>query len=93
MKFESRFKIRYKTKFVHSLLGLIVFSIIVYFLDTKGALYFGIAYFLHLLIDWVDIDEKYYLYPFDIKFKGFLPIWSNFEKVVTLILLLIAIIL
>ena len=93
MKTERKFKIRYKTKFVHSLLGLIVFSIIVYFLDSKGSLYFGVAYFLHLLIDWMDIDEKYYLYPFNIKFKGFLPIWSKFEKIFTLILLLIAIIL
>ncbi len=86
MKFERKFKIRYKTKLVHSLLGLIVFSTIIYFFDNKGVLYFGIAYFLHLLIDWLDIDEKYYLHPFNIKFKGFLPIWSNIEKIITLIL-------
>ena len=89
MKFESKFKIRYKTKFVHSLLGLGVFSLIVYFLDNKGVLYFFIAYLLHLLIDWIDIDEKYYLYPFNVKFKGILPIWSKFEKITTLILLVI----
>lgn len=91
MKFENKFKIRYKTKLVHSLLGLIVFSILLYFLDNNGVLYFSVGYFLHLLIDWLDIDEKYYLYPFNIKFKGFLPIWSNIEKVVTLIFLLIVI--
>ena len=98
MKTERKFKIRYKTKFVHSLLGLTVFSTIMYFLNmyflnSKAIISFFIGYLLHLLIDWGDIDEKYYLYPFNIKFKGFLPIWSKFEKIFTLILLLIAIIL
>ena len=54
---------------------------------------FAIAYFLHLMMDWIDIDEKYYLYPLKIKFKGFLPIWSKLEKILTLISLIILIIL
>jgi len=56
-------------------------------------LYLGIAYLIHLLIDWIDIDEKFYLYPFKIKFNGFLPIWSRFEKIVTIILILVLVIL
>lgn len=93
LKYEDRFKIRYKTPFFHSLLGLIIFSLIIYFLFGNKTIYFAAAYFLHLLIDWIDIDEKYFLYPFKIKFKGFLPIWSRFEKWLTIVLLIVAIIL
>ena len=67
MKFEEKFGVRYKTPLFHSILGLILFSIITYFFSNIGALYFAMAYLLHLLIDWPDIDEKYYLYPLKIK--------------------------
>lgn len=89
IKFEKRFGIRYKTKLVHSILGLILFSIIVFAFNKIGAIYFATAYFLHLIIDWIDIDKKYFLYPLKIKFKGFLPIWSNLEKIITAIIILI----
>ena len=92
IKYEKRFNLKYKTFLFHSLLGLVLFSSIVYLFSKTGAIYFGIAYFLHLLIDWIDIDEKYFLYPLKIKFKGFLPIWSRFKKILTIILIIIAII-
>jgi hypothetical protein len=91
IKFEKKYNIRYKTAFVHSLLGLIIFSLIVALFNKQGAILFAIAYLLHLLIDWIDIDEKYYLYPLKIKFKGFLPIWSNIEKIITIILIILLI--
>lgn len=90
MKYEKKYKLEYKTPFMHSLLVLLVFTAIAY-LFNFGAIEFGIAYLLHLLIDWLDIDIKYYLYPSRIKFKGFLPIWSDFEKNITLILFFIVI--
>jgi hypothetical protein len=90
--YESKFGINYKTPLFHSILGLIILSLIVYVFSNSGAIYFAIAYFLHLLIDWIDIDEKYFLYPLKIKFKGFLPIWSRFEKILTIILLVIIIV-
>lgn len=93
IKFEKKFGIRYKTPLFHSLLGLILFTIIIYFFNNIGALYFAIAYFLHLLIDWIDIDEKHYLYPFKIKFNGILPIWSKFEQILTMILLIFTLLL
>jgi len=93
VKFEKRFGVRYKTPLFHSFLGLILFSVIIAFFDTKMATLFAIAYFLHLMVDWVDIDEKYYLYPLKIKFKGFLTIWSKLEEILTIILLIILIIL
>jgi len=93
IKYEKEFGLKYKTAFFHSILGLILFSLIIYIFSKKGVIYFSAAYFCHLLIDWLDIDEKYYLYPFKIKFKGVLPIWSKLEKILTLILLLIALIL
>ncbi len=92
IKYEKRFNIRYKTFLFHSILGLILFSLIVYLFSKTRAIYFGIAYLLHLLIDWIDVDEKYFLYPLKIKFKGFLPIWSKFEKILTIILIIIVII-
>jgi len=92
IKYEKRFGIKYKTPLFHSILGLILFSLIIY-LFTARFFYFSLAYLLHLLVDWLDIDEKFYLYPFKIKFKGFLPIWSKTEKRVTIILILIIIIL
>jgi len=92
IKYEKDFGLRYKTPFVHSLLGLIIFSLVVYLFNSDGILYFSIAYFLHLLIDWADIDEKYYLYPLKIKFRGFLLIWSKPEQTLTIILMLLIII-
>lgn len=51
IKFEKQFNIKYKTPLFHSVLGLILFSLIICIFDLKGALFFGIAYFIHLLID------------------------------------------
>lgn len=90
IKYEKKYHLEYKTPFMHSVLGLVVFTIFA-FLFNFGALEFGIAYLLHLLIDWFDIDIKYYLYPVKTKFKGILPIWSKFEKRITLALILIII--
>lgn len=90
IKFEEKYNLKYKTPFFHSLLGLLIFSGAVLILfNRESALIFAIAYFLHLLIDWADIDEKYYLYPTKIKFKGILPIWSKVEQILTLILLIL----
>jgi hypothetical protein len=91
IKFEKKYDIRYKTPLFHSLLGLILSSSVIFLFNRNGALYFAIAYLLHLLIDWLDIDEKYYLYPLKIKFKGFLPIWSTTEKIITIILIIFTI--
>lgn len=89
IKYEKKYNIKYKTPQLHSLLGLSLLSLIIYAFFGQQVIYFSFAYFLHLLIDWLDIDEKYYLYPLKIKFKGFLPIFSLVEIVATLILLLI----
>ncbi len=88
IKYEDKFKIRYKTPLFHSVLGLILFSLIFY-LFTARFFYFSLAYLFHLLIDWADVDEKYFLYPLKIKFRGFLPVWSDFEKILTIILLIV----
>jgi len=93
IKHEKKFNIKYKTPLLHSVLGLIIFSSIIYFFDSKETMYFAIAYFLHLLIDWIDIDEKYFLYPTRIKFRGFLPIWSKSEQMITILLILLTLIL
>jgi len=91
IKYEERYNIKYKTPFFHSIFGLIIFSLIFYFISNNYILtiYFASAYLLHLAIDWLDIDKKYFLYPLKMEFKGFLPIWSKTEKIITLILIII----
>ena|SRR3989344_4996604 len=91
LKFEKDFGIRYKTPLLHSVFGLVLSSSIIYIFSIKGALFFAGVYLLHLLIDWTDVDEKYYLYPFKIKFQGFLPIWSRCEKILTVILAVVVV--
>ncbi len=93
IRFEKKFGIRYKTPFFHSLFGLVLFSLVIFIFNQKGGMQFGAAYFTHLVLDWIDIDEKYFLYPLKIKFKGFLPIWSKFEQIITIALSIIIIIL
>jgi hypothetical protein len=88
LKNEKKYGLRYKTAFVHSLFGLTIFSLMVCLINIYGGIAFALAYFLHLIIDWIDIDEKYYLYPNKKKFSGFLPIWSSFEKIITVIALI-----
>lgn len=86
--FEEKYELRYKTPLVHSLLGAVVISLPVFFFDTRSGLLFFVAYTIHLLIDWLDIDEKQYLYPFNFKIKGTLPIFSKFERWLTAFLIL-----
>ncbi|MEK6906833.1 MAG: metal-dependent hydrolase [Nanoarchaeota archaeon] len=92
IKYEKNYGLKYKTPLIHSILGLVIISSAVFFFNKIGAVYFSLAYFIHLLIDWVDIDEKYYLYPLKIKFKGFLPIWSKQEKILTLLVIILLVI-
>jgi hypothetical protein len=92
---EARYHIRYKTPLLHSLMGLIIFSLLFYIIFNNYLLtgYFSLAYLLHLLMDWPDKDVKFYLYPFRIKFNGFLPIWSKTERVLTIVAVIIFILL
>lgn len=89
IRFEKKYSLNYKTKYVHSLLGSLVFSIPVAIYDIKGGVAFFVGYIIHLLLDWFDIDNKYYLYPLKKKFSGFLPIFSKTEIIVTAVLFLL----
>jgi len=89
IRYEKRYDIKYKTPLFHSFLALIVFSSAIFLIFGEVWIYFSIAYLLHLLIDWVDVDVKYYLWPLKVEFKGFLPIWSKFEWLLTLTLLIV----
>ena len=86
LRFEEKYKISYKTKYIHSIFGAVIISIPFAVIDFKGGLYFFGAYLIHLFLDWFDIDEKQYFYPFKKKLKGFLPIFSKTEIVLTLFL-------
>ena len=86
-RFEDKYNIHFKTKYGHSVFGATVTTIPLLFFNTQGALFFFLAYILHLLLDWPDIDEKQYLFPFKKKFRIFLPIFSKLEIIFTIILL------
>jgi hypothetical protein len=83
IKYEERFGFKSKTPLFHSILGLIVFSAMTYILFGQEVVFFAIAYLSHLLLDWLDKDEKYLLYPWKLRFKGFAPVWSRTEQVIT----------
>jgi len=85
LKYEDKHGIKSKTPLFHSILGMVIFTGVIYLFNQQGALYFGIAYLSHLLMDWVDKDEKIFLWPLKIEFRGFLPVWSTSEKIVTII--------
>ena len=89
LRFEKKYHLSYKTKYVHSLFGALIVSIPVAMFDVKGGLSFFIGYVIHLLLDWFDTDEKYYLYPLKKKFSGFLPVFSMTEIIFTIILFLL----
>ena len=87
MRFEDKYNLRFKTKYSHSILGAVIFSLPALAIDLRGGFYFFLAYILHLVLDWPDRDEKQYFYPLEVKIRGFLPIFSNFEKVFTMVLI------
>lgn len=89
LRFEEKYGIRYKTKYLHSIFGAVIVSAPVFLIDIRGGLYFFVAYLTHLLIDWFDVDRKQYLYPFKKEFWGFLPIFSWQEIIFTIFLLII----
>ena len=89
LKHEEKYKIRFKTPLMHSILGLLICTLIYYLTFNTNTIYFASAYLLHLLFDFSDIDKKQFLYPLKYEFSGFLPIWSKTEQRLTLIFLII----
>ena len=90
-RFEQKYNISYKTKYIHSVFGAVMISIPAMVINFNGGLYFLAGYLIHLILDWIDIDEKQYFYPFKKKFKGFLPIFSKTEVIFTLFLVILMI--
>ena len=85
---EENYGIRYKTKYLHSVLGGVVISAPVFFMNFSGGTYFLLAYMLHLVLDFPDKDEKQYFYPLKLKIKGWLPIFSKTEIIFTFLLVI-----
>lgn len=86
MRFEKKYGLNFKTKYGYSLFGAITFSLPVFLFDLRSGWAFFIGYIIHLLLDWPDIDEKYYFCPLRKKFSGFLPIFSRIEIIFTIIM-------
>jgi len=88
MRFEEKYGLRFKTPYVHSIIGAVVVSVAVAIISAHGAVYFFMAYCVHLLLDFPDRDEKEYFWPLKRKIRGFLPIGSKAEMIVTVALAL-----
>lgn len=92
LRFEKKYNLSFKTKYGHSLFGAFILSLPVVMFDVEGGIAFFIGYLIHLLLDWPDVDDKYFLWPLRKKFSGFLPIFSITEIIFTIILLLLMIV-
>jgi hypothetical protein len=89
LRHEGKYGLKYKTPFVHSVFGAALFSAPIMLWNPLGAWHFFLGFLGHLLLDWVDHDEKQYLFPLKKKFRGFLPIFSRVEIAFTLALLVL----
>jgi len=89
IRFEKKYNLVFKTPFVHSLFGAVVFGLPILFFDATGAGYFFVSYLGHLALDWPDLDDKQYLFPLKTKFHGSWPIGSKQEIIFTICLVII----
>lgn len=55
--------------FTHSILGFVLYSICVFFINTTGAIYFIIGYISHLILDSFTNRGVMILYPIDKMFR------------------------
>jgi hypothetical protein len=93
IRFEEKYNLKFKTKYIHSIFGAILLSLPVLFINFKGGLYFFIAYLIHLFLDYFDSDEKQYFYPLKLKVRGWLPVFSKLEIIFTIGITLVYLIL
>jgi hypothetical protein len=70
-------------------IALIIISGIVFLIDSRIGLIFGLAYLSHLVIDGLDGSDFYPLYPLKWNFKGPIKYMSIAELVFTLALLVV----
>lgn len=84
LRTDGKHGLKYKTKYVHSIFGAVIFSAPLLLISSIGAWHFFLSYLGHLALDWVDHDEKQYLFPLKKKFRGFLPIFSRVEIAFTI---------
>ena len=87
VKNEEKYNIRFKTKYVHSIFGAMALSLPIFLFNPAGGAYFFAGYIFHLILDWPDKDVKQYLYPLKKEFKGFLPISSKIENLISFALI------
>lgn len=89
MRTEAKLNLNYKSKYFHSIFGAVLVSLPFYLINFSGGKYFLAAYLIHLMLDWPDIEVKYFLYPLKIKFKGHMTVFSKFELCLTVFLIII----
>ncbi len=94
LKHEERYGERLRSPYLHSFLGLVSTSLLVWLLfNANGAVYYAIGYLIHLMIDLFDKDVMFLFYPAKIKFNGTLPIASHVELALTAFFLVLLVVL
>lgn len=89
MKDEAKYGERYKTFYTHSLLAWILFSAAAILFNYSAGVAFSVGYFLHLVVDLLDADEKRLFFPLKKTMKGFLPVFSKYEIIVAAVLIMV----
>ncbi len=80
--------------FFHSLFALLIFTIILYFVNYLLAIAFFSGYFLHLLLDSFTKQGIYLFYPFSTKkSKGRIKVGSILENILFFVVLFVIIVL
>ena len=80
--------------FFHSLFALLIFTILLYFVNFLFAIAFFSGYFLHLLLDSFTKQGIFLFYPFSTKkSKGNIRVGSILENIVFFIVLFLVIVL
>jgi len=80
--------------FFHSLFALLIFTILLYFINFLLAIAFFTGYFLHLLLDSFTRQGIFLFYPFSTKrSKGNIKVGSFLENIVFFIVVFIIIVL
>ena len=80
--------------FFHSLFALLIFTILLYFVNFMLAIAFFSGYFLHLLLDSFTKQGIYLFYPFSTKrSKGNIKVGSFLENILFFIILFLMVVL
>ncbi|MEM3126475.1 MAG: metal-dependent hydrolase [Candidatus Woesearchaeota archaeon] len=78
-----------KHPIVHSLTGWLIFMNVALLINQESAIYFGLGYLGHLLLDLFDTSQKRYFWPLNFIHKGPLKFNTLTEYIIIAIIVLL----